>query len=398
MAITASTIFSAGDDRRRDASSGAIDSAKKLRALSSTLQEIHSEANWKFTTRTKIIDYFQGETDYNIIDSLSIADFKDVADLRMEDSHTARFSYLDSNSFDVRNGQSDSSMFYTVEYRLGTPILRINNPFGASRTLLGDTSDHDADGTWAADTTTSDATNIRTDTTEYREGGGSLRYDITVGQSVNNYADISVTTTSQTDLTDYRDFGSAFAWLYIPAIDQVTGITLRWGSSSSDYYSQSVTTNSQNGALETGWNRIKIPWSGASTTGSPTITAIDYILLRTSYGASQATDTDFRFNGLRFYLPTRMELLYYSSYTAKTSSGTWISEPTAETDILLIPDRYKEVVTLGYTANVLGQMGKNDESDKYHAKFRKALSRMSKELGVYPKGETKSFRPQIRWS
>lgn len=398
MATTIAQIQAVGDDLRRDSTSGEIDANQKLRAMVSTLEEIHSFAHWKFTTRQKRIETFWGETEYNITDVLGINDFKAVKDLRLEDDHNVRFSNVDNASFDVRHGQGDTSNEYTLEYRLGEPILRINQITGNSRTLLGNTSDHDADGTWTPDTSSSDALNITTDIKEYREGGGSINYDLDVSQSVNDYGDISVTTTSQVDLTDYEDFGTIRTNWFVPDVTNVTGSTLRWGSDSSNYWEQSTTSDVQNGSLESNWNRIEFGMNGATKTGSPDITAIDYYLFRTSYGSSQTDDTDFRLNGLRAYMPTRLELLYYSSYTAKNTSGTWIAQPTATTDSILIPDRYREVVVQGYVGNLLGQMGKFEESGRYLSRFRRNLKQMSREFGTFPKNENRSFAPKINWN
>lgn len=397
MSTTIQTIQSIGDDRRRDSTSGSIDSTKKLRAVVDTLQQIHSYANWNFTTRNKVINYFAAESDYNVPDVLSITDFKDVKDLRVEDDHTNRFLKVAPGEFDTRNGSGDTGNFFAVEYRLGDPMLRINYAGGATPTQVGNTSDHDADGTWTPDTSTSDATNVTTDTNEYRVDGGSVNFDIDVSQSVNNQADISVTTAATTDLSNFLDFGAIFGYWFIPAIDTITGATLRWGSSSSDYYSASTTTNTQNGSLEAGWNRVKFDMVGASSTGSPDIAAIDYLLFRTSYAAGQVDDTDYRINGFKFYIPSRLELLYYSSFTAANSSGTWISEPTATTDTILIPDRYREVVVQGYLVNLFGQMGKLDEMAIAQKRFDRMLAMMAREFGVFPRSESQAMKPVVRW-
>jgi len=395
MSIDVLTIQTIGDDRRRDSTSGAIDPNKKLRAVNDTLQRIHSHRHWDFTTRRQLFNYYQDEVDYNVPDVLSIADFKDVKDLRVDGEHTTRFTHLDPNAFALDGNNMNT---FAVEYRLGDPILRINYADGPSMTTVGNTSDHDADGTWTADTSTSDATNVSTDTTEYIEGGGSVMYDIDVSQSVNNQADIYVTTSSSVDLSDYVDYGAAFLDWYIPAIDQITGATLRWGSSDSAYYTRSVTTAADNGTLVQGWNHLKFDWNGATSSGTPSASAIDYLLFRTSYSATQVDDTGFRINNLQFKLPKRFELLYYSSYVVRNSSGVWIPEATATSDVLLIPDRYRNVVVDGYVANLMSQMGKDDEAMMYERRFEKGLKDMAREFGTNVATANRTFRPAVRWN
>lgn len=397
MSTTIQTIQTIGDNRRRDATSGAIDSTKKLQAVNDTLQIINSRALWDFTTRTKVFNFYDSETDYSLANVLGVNDFRDVKALRLDDSNNLSFTKIDPGTFDTRNGQGNTSSFFTVEYRLGDPILRLNTAEQASSSYIGSTTDHDEDGTWTADTTTSDATNIATNTSNYRYGGGSVSYDTIVGQSVNNQADVYVTTTSQVDLSSYVDIGGAFVDWYLPAVDQITGATLRWGSSDSAYYSASITTGVNN-SLAAGWNRIMFDWANATTTGSPDSTALDYYLFRTSYGASQTTDTGYLINGLKFVLPTRMELLYYSSYIAKNSSGTWLAEATATSDSIIVPDRYREVVVDGYVANLLRQMGKSDEAVTYETKFEQGLKRMSREHGTFVNNSARAFSPRIPWN
>ena len=397
MSITVQTIQSLGDDLRRDSTSSAIDANKKLRAVNMTLSQIHSYAHWKFTTRQADIQVFTGDPDYNIVDTLGINDFKDVASLRYRDYGAVKFTNVDPNKFDLLNGKGSAEPLYSVEYRAGDPILRVNTGDVGGTTLVSDTYDHDANGTWTANTSTSDATNVTTDTQYYREGSGSINFDLTVGQSVNNYGEVYVSMSTSSDLSDYLDKASAFMWFDIPAIDSITGVTLFWGSDDSNYWSKSVTTNAQGAALATGWNRLKFDWSSATKTGTPNITAIDYVKVRVSYSASQSSDTDFRINGLRFSLPIDLDLLYYSSYLATNSSGTWIAEPTTTSDIVLIPDRYRHVITEGYTANLFGQMGKQAEEEKHYKRFMSLLKDMSKEFGTYQKTETKAFKPPVRW-
>lgn len=397
MSTTVETIQTLADDRRRDSTSGTISSDKKLRAVASALNEIHSFAHWEFNRRVSSIQVYADETDYSVPDVLQISDLKDISELRKQDNHTQYFEYVDTDDFAVRSGNSDFSNYYTLERRSGTDILRVSTSTVKGVQVLGDTSAYDGDGSWTPETSTSDALSVSSDTQEYRAGGGSVMFNVDVSQSVNNYSEIYVSTTSQADLTDYYDFGKIFTWLYLPSATYVTGSTLTWGSSDSAYYYNSVTTNSQNGSFVKGWNRLAFNMNGASSSGSPDITAIDYLKFKLSYSASQADMTGVRLNGLTAKLPERLDLVYYSNATVLDSNGSYLSTPTSTTDTLIIPDRYREVVVNGTTSNLLMQMGKFDEASVYERKFQAGIQRMSQEYGIFKKNEVKSFRPSIPW-
>lgn len=394
MATTVQTIQNLGDDRRRDSTSGSISTGKKLRAVISSMYEIRGFANWAFARRVKTIETFVEETDYDIVNTFGISDLSSPAEIRRPTDNTTQFEYIDYDDFDRRSGQGDSGDYFAIETRSFNDIMKIRFSSNKGQATIGDTSDHDANGTWAVG---DDATNVTTDTKVYKTGGGSINFDIDVSASVNNYASISVGTTTTVDLSDYEDYGSIFCWADIPNVTYVTGFTLRVGSSASNYVEMTTTTNSILGSLITGTNRLKFNMNGATTTGTVDYTTIDYIYFRVTYSASQTDDTDFRLNGLVAKLPEELELVYYSSYLAKNAAGAWIAEPTATTDELIIPDRYREVVAHGYTADLLRQMGKLNESSIYEKKTQRGLQLMGQEFGIFKNNKVTSFKPRIPW-
>jgi hypothetical protein len=135
--------------------------------------------------------------------------------------------------------------------------------------------------------------------------------------------------------------------MYIPSVTELSSIELRWGSSSSDYYSKTATVQADGSPLAQGWNFIEIDANGATITGTLIDTAIDYLAVKVNYTASYTDQTGFRIENLTIYLPQAMKLAYFTYYLSQTSAGVFQEEMTAATgDQLLLPRRFKTLISL----------------------------------------------------
>lgn len=210
-----------------------------------------------------------------------------------------------------------------IEMKSATKFLRLRKAL-TGRIVLNDFQSATANGTWTVGGTGS---NLQTDSTVFITGSASLSFDVT-GAGTATLANLTMT---QQDLTDHLNKASLFLWIYMPTASNVTSVALRWGSDASNYYEKTgVTTTHSGTAFQNGWNLIRFDWP-TSDTGSPTITAIDYVLLSIVH---TATDTSYRVDSLTSNLPYPWEIPYYSKFLFRDTSGTWIEKPTAETDIV----------------------------------------------------------------
>jgi len=158
--------------------------------------------------------------------------------------------------------------------------------------------DADVHTNWAG---TDDATGLATDAYNYQVNSSSFSFDVDVSGSANNYATVSNSSVTSLDLSDEEDSGNVEFWIFIPDSTFIEYLQLRWGSGASDYwYEDEIRTNYEGKNLETGWNYISVYWPTAETTGSPDSSAIDYLLLRVNYSASQTDDSGFLLNGFRW--------------------------------------------------------------------------------------------------
>lgn len=194
-----------------------------------------------------------------------------------------------------------------------------------------------ANGTWAVEGAT-DAETLSIDSANYKTSPGVLSFNVTVGLSGNNYAAIENSTMMAVDLTNYSGKSTAFVWAYIPSITNLTSFTLRWGSDSSNYYSKTVTAQYNGLAFRNGWNRIGFAWSSATPTGSPTVTAINYLNLRVTYTGSYTSQVGFLVDDIRFENPTYIEIHYYSTDFTQTTGGTLQASFVNSSDQSLLND------------------------------------------------------------
>lgn len=234
----------------------------------------------------------------------------------------------DDDNFDARYLERFSHKkldnTYAIEWDSGTKYLRLKKDAGETTTIESVEGITD-NGTWAV---SDDGTNLTKDTETYLSGGASLNFDVD-GSSTT--ASISNSTFTAVDLSDHEDISRIFVNLYLPDSSAITSVAIYWGSSSSAYWSATATT-AHFGAFQTGWNLVSVAWNGASETGSPDSSAIDYFKVTITYDGT--ADTDFRLDKITSRTGEIWDIVYYSKYIFQNSSGTWIEEPTATTDIV----------------------------------------------------------------
>src|SRR3990167_5706914 len=154
-------------------------------------------------------------------------------------------------------------------------------------------------GTWAIG---DDAENITADNGDFREGIGSVNFDIDVSDSGNNYASIQNSAMNAVDLNDFANNGYIRLWVYIPSIIEFTNILIRWGSGTGAYWeSAAIETDVYGRPLHTGWNYLETKWEDASITGAPDPQGIDFLYVRFVYTASYGDQTDARIDNISIF-------------------------------------------------------------------------------------------------
>lgn len=213
----------------------------------------------------------------------------------------------------------------TTQFNSGVKTPRISKSL-TSGVLLNGCDSLTANGTWSAG---GNATNLAVDTLNRVTGSGSLKFDISASGTT---AYLENSTQTAVDWSSLVNAGAIFVWAYIPSITIITSVTLRWGSSSANYNSVSVTATQDNTAFVVGWNLLRFDWAGSTATGTLVSTAINYS--RVTFNYSGTATTSCRIDSIIGKLGSIYNASYYSKYLFKTTGGTWIEKPTLDTDIV----------------------------------------------------------------
>jgi hypothetical protein len=277
-----------------------------------------SRINARPTARRSQVAFFQ-----NVFDYAPPSDLKGdaVADIRPQFNRTKldNFTKTGWERFDLEK----ADFTYTIENRDGQKVLRVARDVGGEILLEA----LDATTGWSVGGV---ATNLSLDNNYRVQGSASLQFDVANG---NNY--IEKTLSAGIDLSKHEDRASLFFSTLIPTSDDISKITsfeLRWGSSSSAYWSRTITVPHFGSAFVLYWNLLRFDWNGTTSTGSPDETDIKYFRLGVN---ATGSITAMRFDGLYSRLPRVYEVVYYSELLFRDSNtGVFRDTPNTDDDLI----------------------------------------------------------------
>ena len=326
------------------------DSNKRKRALNWVLDQLQEAANWMFTIRKTTFDYLTDILEYNVSNYLDLDDFK--APYLLE-----QMPIMEPRRFNAN--------LENLAYRMkdGNYYLSVNRNKGTSKQIDG-LGNLTADGEWLAG---DDAANLAVDSNEYKQGSASLKFDIDVSASANNYATIYNATKTALDLSDFEDRSYFMLWVYLPSATNFTSITLRWGSDASNYWEKTVTTPVDAGSFSAGWNLVIFSWQDATETGSGDADNVDYFLIRLNYSASYTDQSNARIDDLRLNDRYQMDFEYFSTYMVKDTDGDWQERFEASTDEFLGPVSLKSLLVEGAYYQLLRKAKNIDKEERLEA-------------------------------
>lgn len=313
-----------------------------------------------------------------------------IIDIRPQLNRSAQrdnFTKVHNEIFDLKKAGNT----FSLEHRDSVKFLRLSKELTTGVTI------HKADsitdnGTWAVG---DDATNLTRDTLNFVGGNAALNFDL---NGAGTTAFIENSTMDAVDLTDHEDVGALFLFVYLPNASAITDVTLRWGSSTSDYWSVTVTAPHVGTAFQNGWNLLRFDWNGAAVTGSPTVTAVDTLRVALTYDGT--ADTDIRVDNIVSRLGEIWETLYYSKYLFRTSAGVWGEEVTADSDsINLDTDSYNLLVFKGAEFAAQQQQGEDGPFDLgyFQAEYTRGVDRYQRMYkSEVEKTKSSYYTPQSR--
>lgn len=230
-----------------------------------------------------------------------------------------------NQAFDVakQNIFSMANMF-TMNFNTGLKTIRLNCPFLNAPVVIDQIEGISLNGTWATGGT---ASNLAVNNSNFAQGSGSLQFDVTTGAAY-----LENSTLTAVDLSTVENQSSFFTWVYVPTGTTLTSVNLRLGSSSTDYWTGTVTQNQQGNAFVNGWNLCQFTWSTLSSVGSPNSSAIDYARITLNV---TGTMTGCLLNGLDSVLGTILNYSYYSKFLFRDATTGAFQETVTDTSNII---------------------------------------------------------------
>ena len=277
-------------------------------AFERTARQLTSIIEVKETEGRQNVTLYNGVYDYSAPSDIfgrTLIDFQPQGSTRGMNDYTYK---LPISNFDRMKSWNPNGARITFEYRNGTPIMRIVSARPIQKIELDSMTETTG---WVA---SGSAGTIYQDETVLYQNPASLRFNLT-GASTG----ILTKTIPSQDLTDYLGVGVVFIAIRTPSSTNLSSISIKIGSDASNYYSVSATSGFIGAWNANEWTIVALDLSSATTTGSPTITVIDYIQISFAH---LATFTNFYVGGLWISLPSPHTLIYSTSAFFLTSGGS----------------------------------------------------------------------------
>ena len=257
---------------------------------------------------------------------------EDIINIRKQvDSENIEWNKTDTIDFFKRI----ESGLIAVDSSLKRKTLLINSANDEKYATLDALNTYDADGTWVA---SGDATNIRTDSVNYVEGTGSVRFDLESGATT---ATLTKTADTAIDLSAYEENGEIYIFEDIANTD-ITSYTMNIGSDSSNYYSCIVTNTAENLSFALGWNLLKFTFD--TKVGTPDMSNTVYYEKIITKPITMDATTDFRMDNLLVLMGNLYQTVYYSKYPWVDTNGVRKENSTLSSDTLDLDSDETEIV------------------------------------------------------
>lgn len=254
---------------------------------------------------------------------------------RPDDLHSDTFSHQTSKSF----AHWPYGNITAVKWSRETPYFEMNSTDG-SPMKIQECESLTENGTW---TISGDSGTVAVDKYIYSQGVGSLQFTVTPSSGTTT---LTCTGFSAVDITDILTSGRLFLDLQPPSTNStaLTSVTLRIGSSASNYYEISATTRQRGDTILNGWGIIGFDPSTKTTTGTPDSTSTTYLQVIINHGLTGVSGV-YHLDNIFASFAKYFQLPYYSKYNVKDVSGNYKERITATDDTVLCPSDFDEVFT-----------------------------------------------------
>lgn len=298
--------------------------------------------------------------------------------LRYDDDYMnrrKRFSYKPGEFlFEKIDAHDAISRYYGVyDSSVGKQMIIIGQ--NKKPHVLIDNMDSNNSLTWTA---SNDATNITDGQPLDNDSIGAMNFDINTALSVSNRATLTRTVATN-DISLYYYKGIFKVKWYAPNVTNFTSVSLNVGSSLTDYYKITVTTDYAGNAFVVGTNRLWFKLTDGVAVGTPNLSSILYYWFDFDYTGAFVSTTGFALDTFRLAYTDNLIFSYYTKYKGKDNSNALIETFSATTDYFLFGDydtSFGSIVAMFAAINLNPQLLVDDTSVKaLYKNFTNIISR-----------------------
>ncbi len=293
------------------------------KALERAARTLVQKADVPEASAKQAITLYDGVFDYTAPTNIfggALTDFRPQGNSRSQLDYVYKepVAQFDRTKHSLPNGYK-----LTFETYLGVPRVRVASPKPTQRIIL---DKMDVTTGWTA---AGSAGSLVTDETVYYESPASLRFTLTGSSTGTLTKAINVV-----DAEKYEDVCVGFLAIRTPNITNLTNIAVRVGSSASAYDEVTETDGFLGAFVINDWLLVAFDFSGATSTGTPDWTAIDYVQVRIAH---TATITNFYVGGFWLALPSPHEL-HYQTAAIFLAGGALSKTITDDNDEIILND------------------------------------------------------------
>jgi len=179
----------------------------------------------------------------------------------------------------------------------------------------------------------------------------------------------------------------------MPTGSEFTSVNFYWGSGPGDTYNVSKTVTQQGTAFANGWNLLSFPWLGATVTGAPDVTAINYMVV--SFTTTQA-QTGAKLNYITLALGSVLEYEYYSKYLFRDAITGAFQETVTDVSNLINLDTETYNIFFNLAASYAVQQQQGMDALFYDGSFfaQKYAEGINRYRSLY---KSEAQKPQARY-
>jgi hypothetical protein len=310
---------------------------------------------------SKVYDYYLPDD----LKGTKIIDIRPQANRTMMDRYVQEYN----QAFSIGKGYTSNPNF-TIQYNTGFKTIRIDNNLLIQGISLNTAESITGDGTWVL---SGNATNLREDNLQFVDGtNSSLAFDTTGTQAI-----LTNSTITPIDCSGQENQSQIFFFAYLPVASQFSTIQIKWGSSTSAYWTQTLNSTNVGTTFNNGWNLLDADWESASVVGSPDNTKISY--LQITYNYTGAAQTGVRLNSIYSRLGVISEIEYYSKdLFSNASTGAFQETILSDNDIINLDTESRNLLFLLVGTYMVQQVQGLDamffDSNFFGQKYAQALA------------------------